>query len=79
MALVAQLGRSAQCVLADNELGDELLRTLPSGAKDTNVVAAKDRHHLGKVCVYTAEDGVQLREERERLDREEVTKAKMCQ
>jgi len=54
-----------------------MLRTLRSGAKDTNVAAAKDCRHLGKACVYTAEDVVQLREERERLEREKVTKAKM--
>jgi hypothetical protein len=78
-ALVAQLGRSAQGALADKELGDEMLRTLRSGAKDTTVVAAKDRRHLGKARVYTAEDVVQLREGRERLDREKVTKAKMRQ
>jgi len=56
-----------------------MLRTLRSGAKDTTAVAAKDRRHLGKACVYTAEDVVQLREERERLDREKVAKAKMRQ
>jgi hypothetical protein len=43
------------------------------------VVAAKDHHQLGKGCVYTAEDVVQLREESERLDREKVTKANMRQ
>ena len=56
-----------------------MLRTLCSGAKDTNVVAAKNYPHLGKACVYTADDVVQLREERERLDWEKVTKAKMRQ
>jgi len=56
-----------------------MLRTLRSGAKDTNQVAAKDRCHLGKARVYTAEDVVQLGEERERLGREKVTKAKMRQ
>jgi len=56
-----------------------MLRTLCSGAKDTTAVAAKDCRHLGKACVYTAEDVVQLREERERLDREKVAKAKMRQ
>ena len=45
-----------------------MLRTLRSGAKDTNVVPAKDLCHLGKAHVYTAEDVVQLREERERLE-----------
>ena len=45
-----------------------MLRTLRSGAKDTTVVAANDRRHLGKARVYTAEDVVQLREGRERLD-----------
>jgi len=56
-----------------------MLRTLRSGAKDPTAVVANDRHHLGKAHVYTAEDVVQLREERERLDREEVAKAKMRQ
>ena len=64
---------------ADQALGDDMLRTLRSGAKDTNVVAAMDRHHLGKAGVYTAENVVQLREERERPDRGKVTKAKMRQ
>jgi len=77
MALVAQLGRSAQGALADKEIWDEFLRTLRSGAKDTTVVAGNDRRHPGKARGYTAEDVVQLREERERLDREKVTKAKM--
>jgi len=72
-ALVAQLRRSAQGVLADKELADEMLRTLRSGAKDTNVVAAKDRCHLGKASVFTAEDVFQISEERERLEREKVT------
>jgi hypothetical protein len=57
-ALIAQLGGSAQDALADEELGDEMLRTLCSGAKDTTAVAAKDRRHLGKARVYTAEDVV---------------------
>jgi len=56
-----------------------MLRTLHSGAKDTTVVAAMDYCQLGKACVYTAENVVQLREERERLDREKVPKAKMRQ
>ena len=72
-ALTAQLGRSAQGELADKELADEMLRTLRSGAKDTNVVAAKDRCHLGKASVFTAEDVFQISEERERLEREKVT------
>jgi len=54
-----------------------MLRTLRSGAQDTTAVAAEDCCHLGKACEYTAEDVVQLREERERLDREKVAKAKM--
>jgi len=56
-----------------------MLRTLRSGAKDITAVAAKNSHHLGNARVYTAEDVVQLREERERLDREKVVKAKMHQ
>jgi hypothetical protein len=78
-APIVQLGRSAQGALADKELEDEMLRTLRSGAKDPTAVAAKDRRHLCKAHVYTAEDVVQLREERERLDREKVAKAKMRQ
>jgi len=54
-----------------------MLRTLRSEAKDTNVAAAQDHWHHGKTYVYTAEDVVQLRVARERLDREKVTKAKM--
>jgi len=46
-----------------------MLRTLHSEAKDTTVAVVKNHHHLGKAHVYTAEDVVQLREERERLDR----------
>jgi hypothetical protein len=75
-ALIAQLGRSAQGALADNELGDEILRTLRSGANNTTTVAANDCHHLGKAHVYTAEDEVQFREDRERLDREKWPKLK---
>jgi len=56
-----------------------MLRTLCSEAKDITVVAAKGRCHLGKSCVYTAEDVVQLREQRERLDQGGVAKAKMHQ
>jgi len=78
-ALVPQLGRLARGALADKELADEMVRTLHSGAKDTNAVEAKNRCHLGKAGVYTAEDVVQLREERERLHREKVTKAEMRQ
>ena len=40
---IGQLGRSAQCSLADKELGDAIVRTHRSGAKKTSVVAAKDR------------------------------------
>jgi hypothetical protein len=78
-ALIAQLGRSAQGALADKELGDEMLRTLHSGAKDTTAVGAKDGRHHGKAPVYAAEDVVHLWEERERLDREKVAKSKMRQ
>jgi len=56
-----------------------MLGTLRSEAEDTNVVARKDCRHLGKACVYTPEDEVQLSEERKRLDRENVTKATMRQ
>jgi len=56
-----------------------MLRTLHSEAKDATAVAAKYCRHLGKARVYTAEDVVQLTEERERLDREKVAKATMRQ
>ena len=78
-AAVAKRGRSAQGALADMQSGDDMLRTLRSGAKDTNDVAAKAHRHLGNARVYTAENILQLREERERLDREKVTKVKMPQ
>jgi hypothetical protein len=60
------------------ELEDEMPRTLLSPAKDTNLVAANDRHHLGNARVFTADDVVQLLEERDRLDREKVPTAKTC-
>jgi hypothetical protein len=41
-SLIGQLGRSAQGALADKELGEEMVRFLCSGAKDTTAVAAKD-------------------------------------
>jgi hypothetical protein len=56
-----------------------MLRTLHSGAKHTNVIEANDHRYLGNARVYTAKNVVQLREERERLDREIVNKAKMDQ
>jgi len=56
-----------------------MLRTLHSGANDTTAVAAKDHCHLGNAHVFTAEDVVKLREERDRLDRENVAKSKMPQ
>ena len=74
MVLIGKLEISAQSALRDTELGDKILRTLYSEAKDTTVTASKDCHHLGKSCVYIAENVVQLRKERERLDREKVTK-----
>ena len=60
-------------------MGDELLRILCLGDKDISVVAAMVRHHLGKACVYTADDVVQLRKEKQMLDRGKVAKAKMRQ
>jgi len=78
-AIVAHLEWSAQGALGDKELEDKMLRTHHSGAKNTTVVATKDCRNLCKARVHTAEDVVQLREERGRLDREKVTKAKMRQ
>jgi len=56
-----------------------MLKILCSGAKDTTVVTVKDYHHLGKAHVYTAEDVVKLRKERDWLAREIVARAKMHQ
>jgi len=56
-----------------------MLRILCSGAKDTTAVTAQDRHHFGKARVYSAKDGGQLSEERERLDREKVGISKIHQ
>jgi hypothetical protein len=56
-----------------------MLKTLCSVAENTTVVAAKGRHNHCKACVYTAEDVVQHREQRERLDIEKVAKAKIRQ
>jgi hypothetical protein len=78
-ALISQLERSAPGALADKELGEEMVRFLRSGAQDTTVAIANDWCHLCKARVYTIEDVVQLREERERIDREKATKIKMCQ
>jgi hypothetical protein len=61
-ALVVQLRSSAQSALAHMELGDEMLRTLHSAAKDNIVAVAQDQRHLCKALVYTAEDVVPLRE-----------------
>jgi len=69
---IAQLERSAQDALADKDLGDEMLRTLCSGAKDATLVAPKEQRHQGTAGVYTAEDVFHLREERESLDRQNV-------
>ena len=63
-ALIGQLGRTAQGALADKGLGDEMVRMLRSGAKDTSAAAAKDRRHLTKARVIDNEDSVRLREER---------------
>jgi hypothetical protein len=56
--VVAHRGRSAWGALADMVFGDEILRTFRLRAKNTNLVAAKDCHHLGKARVYTAENVV---------------------
>lgn len=55
------------------------MRFLRSGAKDITDMVAKDQRHHGKDRVYTAEDVVQHREERERIDQEQAAKTKMCQ
>ena len=67
-ALIGQLGRSAQGALADKGLGDEMVRMLRSGAKDTSAAADKDRRHLAKARVIDNEDAVRLREERIQKD-----------
>jgi hypothetical protein len=56
-----------------------MVRFLHSGVNNTTAVAAQDGSHLGKARVYTAEDMVLLREEKERIDQEQVAKIKMRQ
>ena len=74
--LIGQLGRSAQGALADKGLGDEMVRMLHSGAKDTSAAAAKDRRHLAKARVIDNEDAVHLREERIQKDAVKAQRAK---
>jgi hypothetical protein len=78
-SLIGQLARAAQGALADEELGEEIVRFLCSGAKDTTAAAAKDWHHLEEACLYTAENVVQLRDETERIDQEKLCTIKTCQ
>jgi hypothetical protein len=75
-SLIGQLGRFALGALADQELGEKMVRFLRFGDKNTTAATAKDWHHLGKACVYTAEDVVQLREEREQINQEKAAKIK---
>jgi hypothetical protein len=70
MASIVHMGRAAEGVLAARELEDKMQKTLCLGAKDTTVAAANDYHHLGKACVYTADNVIQLGETRETLDRD---------
>jgi hypothetical protein len=70
------LGRSAQGALADKELGDEMIRTLRSGAKDVSATSAKDRRHMTKGRVIDTEEVVRLREERNRIDAAKAKKVK---
>src|ERR1700687_3458340 len=56
-----------------------MVRFLCSGVKDTTAAAGEDRRHLDKARVYTAEDVVQLRDMRERIDQETAAKIKMSQ
>jgi len=53
-----------------------MIRNLRSGAKDTSAAAAKDRRHLTKARVITAEDVVHLREEREAIVAKKAAKSK---
>jgi hypothetical protein len=50
------------------------VRFLRSGAKDITAAVAKHGRHPGKSRVCTAEDVVQLREERKRIDQENAAK-----
>jgi hypothetical protein len=54
-----------------------MVRFLQSVAEDTTAVPANDCHHIGKAPVYTAEDVMMLREERERIDQEKAAKTQM--
>jgi hypothetical protein len=78
-SLIGQLGTSAQGALADKELGEEMVRFRCSRDKHPTAVAAKDRLHFSKARECTAEDVVQLREEKETIDQEKAAKIKMRQ
>ena len=67
-ALIEQFGRSAQGALAFQGLGEEMIRTLRPGAKDTSAAAAKDSCHLAKAKVVDSEGVVQMREDKLQKD-----------
>jgi hypothetical protein len=73
------LGRSDQGARGDYKLGDELLRTLCSGAKDPAVVSVKDHYHFGTTHVYSAEDDVEPSDERVRLENQRLAIGQSCQ
>ena len=54
--------------LADKGLGEEMVRTLRSGAKDTSAATTKDRRHLAKGSAIDNKDVVHMREQREQQD-----------
>ena len=60
---LTQLGRSAQGALADKGLGEEMIRTLRSGTKNTSEAVAKDRRHSTKAMVIDSEGVVHMRDD----------------
>ena len=63
-AFIGQLGRPAQGALADKGLGEEMIRTLCSGAKDTSAPVGKGRRYFAKTRVVDHEEVVYMREEK---------------
>jgi hypothetical protein len=56
-----------------------MVRFLCSGVKDTTAATAEVWRYIDKTRVYTAQDVVQLRDERKRIDQEKAAKIKMRQ
>ena len=54
--------------MADMDLESEMIKTICSSAKDTSTKAAKDRRHLTRARVITAQDIIRLRAEKDDKD-----------